>query len=147
VIEGDPLRKVAHVFPNPLELGVEQVCTVLGTADAVRIDIVVAVAANVIPLIDDQRSHAQLLAATLGQHGTREPSSHDEQVGRLRRRADISRQNCILQLQRSLRDVTGLENCILANDVLHFVERSPFRFCSANTDTGRKRAKWHEDAL
>ena len=28
-----------HVFPNPLELGVEQVCTVLGTADAVRIDL------------------------------------------------------------------------------------------------------------
>jgi hypothetical protein len=80
VVEGDPLRELLDVAPHALELGVEEVRAVLGRADPVLVDVVVAVAADVAPAVNHERSHPQLLGAPLGQHGAGEPGADDQQV-------------------------------------------------------------------
>lgn len=68
VLVGHPLRKAVHVLPDALVLGVEQVHAVLGDTEAVLVDKVVAVAADVVALVDHERGKAQLPRRTLSNH-------------------------------------------------------------------------------
>eukprot|EP00982_Pelagococcus_subviridis_P012426 31174-Pelagococcus_subviridis.AAC.4 len=65
VVERDPLRESLDVLPDARVLGVEQVRAVLGRADAVLRDVIVAVPADVISLVDDDGGHPELGAASL----------------------------------------------------------------------------------
>mmetsp|Transcript_69218 Transcript_69218/g.154420 ORF Transcript_69218/g.154420 Transcript_69218/m.154420 type:complete len:399 (-) Transcript_69218:301-1497(-) len=61
VVERHPLGELLDVVPHPLELGVKQMCTVLGRPDAMRINVVVAISADVVTHVDDEGRHPQLL--------------------------------------------------------------------------------------
>ena len=57
-------------------------------AQAVILDVVVAVAADVVAHVDDERRHAELLGAALGDDGAREAGADDEEVNLRMDRAD-----------------------------------------------------------
>ena len=81
VIVGDPLGELLDVLLHPRVLGVEDVHSVQRDPDPVPVDVVVAVAPDMIPLVYDEGGEAELTAGPLRYHGPGEPGpDHDEVV-------------------------------------------------------------------
>mmetsp|Transcript_20478 Transcript_20478/g.42470 ORF Transcript_20478/g.42470 Transcript_20478/m.42470 type:complete len:424 (+) Transcript_20478:135-1406(+) len=80
VVKGDPLRELLDVVPHAVVLCVEQVRPILAGTDAVGCHIVVAVATDVVPLVEYEGCHSQLPGAPLRDHAAGQACSNDQQV-------------------------------------------------------------------
>mmetsp|Transcript_9475 Transcript_9475/g.29639 ORF Transcript_9475/g.29639 Transcript_9475/m.29639 type:complete len:338 (+) Transcript_9475:426-1439(+) len=80
VLVGHPLGEALHVLAHSRELGVEEVYAVQAHADAVPVKVVVAVATDVIALVQDQALVAKLLERLLSDDAPAEAAPHDDQV-------------------------------------------------------------------
>ena len=73
-------RKVVHLGPDSLELSVEEVSPILADANAMLINIVVAIAAQVVALVNDERRHAKLICTPFSNHSARKPSTNYKKI-------------------------------------------------------------------
>ena len=80
MIVGDPLGELLDVLLHPRVLGVEDVDPVERDPDPVLVNVVVAVAPYVIPLVYDEGGEAQLTAGPLCYDGPGEAGPHHDQV-------------------------------------------------------------------
>ena len=80
VIVGDPLGELLDVLLHPRVLGVEDVHSVQRDPDPVPVDVVVAVAPDMIPLVYDEGGEAELTAGPLSDDSPGEASPHHYQV-------------------------------------------------------------------
>ena len=80
MLVGYPVAEPVDVLPNAVEFGVEEVDAVLGHPEAVLVDEIVAVAADVVALVDDQGLQAELLAAALGEDAPADAGADDDHV-------------------------------------------------------------------
>ena len=73
-----PLGEPAQVPPHAVRVGVEEVCAVPVDPHSVSVELVVRVAADVVPPIDHHHSPAELRGDPLGDHRAGEAGAHDE---------------------------------------------------------------------
>jgi hypothetical protein len=73
VFPGRPMGEVLAIIPDILALGMEEVGVVLGDADAVAIDEVVSVSADMVSFIEDENFLVKLGGESFGEDCTREP--------------------------------------------------------------------------
>mmetsp|Transcript_76262 Transcript_76262/g.177003 ORF Transcript_76262/g.177003 Transcript_76262/m.177003 type:complete len:207 (+) Transcript_76262:934-1554(+) len=114
VIEGNPFGELVDIIPDALILRVEEVRAVLAGTDAIGCDIVVAIAAQVFTLVDDEGRQAQLLRTALCQHAAGQAGTDDEKIDLLRARCEIAAKDVNTEIQRGIREVATAMDRILA---------------------------------
>ena len=117
VVERQPLAELLDVPPHAFVLGVEQVRAVLAAPDAVGGDVVVAVTAEVVALVDHQAGHAELARAPLGEHGSGEAGADDEEVDVSRAGGQVPAHDVIAEGERALGVVAALVDAICGSRV------------------------------
>lgn len=76
VLRRNPAREAGKVLKHFVGIGVEKVWAVFMNEDAVLVDVVVGVAANVVSLVDDHATFADA-RQTLGHYHACEACTHD----------------------------------------------------------------------
>mmetsp|Transcript_107808 Transcript_107808/g.336220 ORF Transcript_107808/g.336220 Transcript_107808/m.336220 type:complete len:215 (+) Transcript_107808:1087-1731(+) len=122
VVKGDPLGELLHVIPHALIFGVEEVSAVLAGPDAVSCHIVVAVAAYVITLVQDDGGHPQLLRAPLRDHAAGEARAHDQQVDLGRAGGEVAALDLAAEVQGRVGQLATLAEQVFAALSCHPVQ-------------------------